>query len=365
MGNSRDLLDNIASVAGPVLVVLLVGGAWAVGLLGLGAPKLELVASASRDTSAFWHVRGRVIIKKEGAPVVARVWGIAVDNSGNRFSPPAVLTSSSGEFDLAPFPVHLTDDTAHEATDVTMYATARMPADSNRVLQGQESVRLSRFGRTRWVEPSPAALLSIGLIFVITILVGLIQFGNPSERQKRTKYYILVALSFLFTFTMIASIAIGLRNVNVNSTPDDVMSLGFANVYQGTYIKDQPPEWLFSLTAPSTSNKVTTGFGAPLWVLLLAVLGAGIFTIALLVKHVTNPVNYTHEDQYRARIGELVQHQFYIFFSPLGAVIVYQLLVAAGAASAQVTVALAVLAAGVALNLVLDKAVKTVQGVLK
>jgi len=345
--------------------MLLVAGTWLAGLLGVGRPKLEIVTSASRDTAAAWNVRGRVIIRAQGVPTAARIWGIAVDNAGNRFSPSSVVTTGEGGFELAAIPVHLTADTAQEVTDLTVYATARMAGDSERVLRGQQSLRLSRFGRTRWVEPSPAALVSIGLIFGITILVGLIQPDQTSYRKKRAKYYTLVALSFLFTFTMIAAIAIGLRNVNASPTPDDVMSLGFANVYNGTYIKDQPAEWLFSLTAPGGSAKVATGFGAPLWVLLIAVLGSGIFTIAILVKHVTAPVDFAQDDLYRPRVGELVQHTFYIFFSPLGAVIVYQLLVAAGAASTQVTVALAVLAAGVALNLMLDKAVKAVQGVLR
>lgn len=50
-----------------------------------------------------------------------------------------------------------------------------------------------------------------------------------------------------------------------------------------------------------------------------------------------------------------------ILFAPVGAVFVYQFLVAAGAASAEATVAVTMLAAGIGLNALLDKAVKQFQ----
>jgi hypothetical protein len=67
------------------------------------------------------------------------------------------------------------------------------------------------------------------------------------------------------------------------------------------------------------------------------------------VKQVTDPINFQDDKNYCERNGELLRHQFYILFAPLGAVVVYQFLVAAGAASAQITVALAMMGAGAAL----------------
>ena len=54
---------------------------------------------------------------------------------------------------------------------------------------------------------------------------------------------------------------------------------------------------------------------------------------------------------------DIVLHQFYLLFSPLGAIFVYQLLVIADTAGQAVTVAIAALGAGSTLNILLDKAV--------
>lgn len=359
--------DKASAAAGPLIVITLVAGSWLAGILGIGAAKLEIVTSATRDTSG-WRVAGRVIMRADGGPVLnARVWAVAVDSVGNRFSPADSKTDPEGQFELRSIPIFLTADTSRQATDVTVFVSASAPRDSNKLLRGSEVLRLTRFGRVQWIEPSPLALLSIGLTFVLTILIGLVQLGPTAVRMKRAKYYSLVVLSFLFTFTMVGLIAAGLRSVNASSSPGDVMSLGFANIYRGTYVKDQLPEWLFSLTSPQITQggQATTGFGAPLWLLLIAVLGSAVFTIALLVKHVKDPVVFDDDVAFRGRVEELVRHQFYILFSPLGAVIVYQLLVAAGAASVQATVAMAIFAAGVAVNVLLDKALKAVQEVLK
>jgi hypothetical protein len=360
----RSWTDNVISLSIPLGTMVIIVGSWLAPFLGIGVKKFQIVSTAKQDSSN-WYITGRVLLRDEGTPVAAHVWAIAVDNWGNSLSPAADSTAN-GEYKIGPIPVRFSEDTTREATDVTIYATARLRSkDEAQVVKGEESLRLSKFGRIRWTEPSPLVLLSIGLIFVITLIVGLINPERP--KPKRTQYFTLALLSFLFTITMIWTIALGLRNVNVSSRQGDVISLGFANIYEGSYVKGLAPEWLFSLTSPSlpAPNEPTSGFGAPLWVVLLAVLGAGIFTISLLVKHVKDPLDYNDPTKFRVRIEELVRHQFYILFSPLGAVFVYQLIVAAGAAGTQVTVAIAILAAGVAINILLDKAVAAVQGVLK
>lgn len=359
-----DMLDKLIAASFPLMVGLFVVGSWIFAALGVGRPRLEIVSFAAQDTIAkAWNIAGRVLRRDTGQPVRVRVWAIAVDSAGNRFSPTDTVTDAAGRFRLGPIPISFKTDSL-QATDVTVFASAVSPSDSSS-LRGEENLRLTRFGRVRWVEPSPLALLSIGVIFFMAIIVGLIRV--TAVRARRAKYYTLVVLSFLFTLTMIALIAMGLRNVNASATQGDVMSLGFANIYRGSYVKDVPPEWLFSLTSPQLwkAGEITTGFGIPLWLLLIAVLGSGVYTIALLVKHVTDQASLDSDPEYPKRIGELVQHQFYLLFSPLGAVLVYQLMVAAGLASVQVTVALAIFAAGVAVNAVLARTIKAVQDVLK
>ena len=360
--SSDGVIEKVGAFAFPFLVLTFVFISWLPGALGVGRPRLEVVTSATRDSIAkTWTITGRVLLRDEGRAMHARVWAIAVDSTGNRYSPGDTVADDAGQFRLAPIPVRLGGDSTHQVTDVTVHASAVSPGDSTHI-QGEENLRLSS-GRVRWVEPSPVALLSIGVIFFFTLVIGLIQPRSSADLAKKTKYFTLVVLSFLFTLTMIVLIAVALRNVNSNSGSGDVMSLGFANIYSGTYVKEVPAEWLFSLTAPRSPSVggLATGFGIPLWLLLIAVLGSGVYTIALLVRHVREPLPEGDDRAYRDRVGELVSHQFYMLFSPLGAILVYQLLIAAGAGAVQVTVALAIFAAGVTANAVLDKAVRTVQ----
>jgi len=59
--------------------------------------------------------------------------------------------------------------------------------------------------------------------------------------------------------------------------------------------------------------------------------------------------------QFRA---EMVRHQIYILFAPIGAIFVYQLLLVAGGTSEIATVGLAALASGITLNSILERAWK-------
>ena len=70
---------------------------------------------------------------------------------------------------------------------------------------------------------------------------------------------------------MIFYISLGLRQVNLSASEDQILSIGFANIHFGTYVEDVGKEWIFSLTTPTKSaDKLEHGFGVPLWVLLLS-----------------------------------------------------------------------------------------------
>ena len=96
-----------------------------------------------------------------------------------------------------------------------------------------------------------------------------------------------------------------------------------------------------------------------MWVLLLSVLGSAIFTIRILVDRVKTPVKFNCLNDVRDRVHQVVEHQYIMLFSPVGAVFFYQILVAAGAASNQVTVAFVALASGIGLPIILERAIKT------
>jgi hypothetical protein len=128
-----------------------------------------------------------------------------------------------------------------------------------------------------------------------------------------------------------------------------------------------------------------SGFGVPLWVLLIAVVGAGLLTVSIIVSEIKNrPKFYLIEEalvkkrsmdaksaeakeltEFRSRLERIIRHQFNILFSPIGAIFVYQLLVIADAAVNSVTVALAAFGAGASLNLILDRAISYAEDAIK
>jgi len=70
-------------------------------------------------------------------------------------------------------------------------------------------------------------------------------------------------------------------------------------------------------------------------------------------------------DSRQTSIREIVLHQLYILFAPLGGVFLYQILVLADAVTQPVSVAIAALGAGATLNILLAKAVGSAEAALK
>jgi len=180
-------------------------------------------------------------------------------------------------------------------------------------------------------------------------------------------------LACVFTSTMILSLAMGLRRVNTPGRQAEVTAIPFGSIYQGRYSTGVSPEWLFSLTSPpqnvagpagTTQPQVDKGFGAPLWVLLMSVLGSGILTISLIVGEIGS---WPGDDvaEIRRRIQKVVRHQFFIMFAPVGAMLVYQILVAAQAVTNSFTVAIAAFGSGIAVNSLLNEAIRRADNIIK
>ena len=372
--------EQVVPLMAAIGVGLVILGSMLASVLGVERPQLDVVTSAELITDVGWKLTGRVIFEGAGVPGLA-VWAIATDQRGNRYSPPLeVKTGNSGVFTIDGIPARLGGADLQKPTmargrvfplEVTVFASGSVKTDDKELtVEGKEILTLGRHGGTRWVELPLLGLVTIPTIFIISIVLALIQARDNSPILK-VQYYGSVILAFLFTATMILYVALGLRQVNVTGSPDEVLSLGFANIYHGSYTRDVEPEWLFSLTTPpgtaepGTESKLAHGFGVPLWVLLVSIVGAGVFTIHIVVKQIRDPVDLAKKEEVRERVQEVVKHQFYILFAPLGAVFVYQMLVIAEAAANPVIVALAALAAGAALNLLLDRAMATAENLLK
>jgi hypothetical protein len=313
-----------------------------------------------------WVIRGRVLL---GGTLVegATVWANA-EYGSNRRSPKTEATSNTGEFTFEKLPgqlVTMGGGGGAQISEVTVFANWKDP--SGKILKGKEIISIIEKDLTRQVQLSPGPLMVIPIIFIVSVLLALVDQQDNSF-LRGIKYYGGIVLTAGFTIALIAYMAWGLQYVDDTLSPGEDLSLGFAHFHFGTYASNVPEEWIFSLTAPAADpesmSDVSKGFGAPLWVVFLAVLGAGIFTFSVLIYEIRSPVSFTAGQEVRDRSDAFVRHQFYILFSPLGAIVVYQLLVIAGAVNEQVTVGVTALAAGLGLNLILDKSWKTVEGLV-
>ena len=278
----------------------------------------------------------------------------------------------------------LREGSGDQTAKVEVFARGTVDIDgkSDKV-DGKDTLTLGKLGTVRFIELQVRTVIAIPLIFLASILLAVWQ--SPSRPLPlKIKYYWSIVLTFAFTFTMIIYILIGLYQINLVGSPGEILTLGFLHFNYGTYVKDVNPEWLVSLTSEATNlqanggipSVVPRGFGAPLWVLLMSVIGAASFTIVIIVRQIGEPVEFNPGSnvpadvkepraKVRERVEQMVVHQVYILIAPLGAIIVYQTLVLAEAASQHITVATLALASGLAVNVVLDKSRKSVENLLR
>lgn len=374
-------LSQVATVLmAPVALLVLV--LWfAVFLPWFSKFELDVFAHREEISSDFWTIHGRVRHDGNDAAGV-RVWAVVHGTQGNRDSPAGDLTKSDGQFTITNVPRRLN---RIEPRTVEIYA--RLTKDK-RELKGLEVLRLDEtvsLGTT-----GPAAAIGVLAALLLLSMVPPLVRGAPG----RTRYVFSMVLAVLFSFGVIATIGYGLYKVH--STKPTRVPLGFITVFRGTYVENAPDEWLLSLSDPgqpsplkssvsseatapkdtaadgartgavvqaassdSDSGKVKAvkGFGAPLWVILLAVVGAGILTVSLMTREIKSPAET--EEKRRDRIYYAVQHQVYILFAPIGAIFVYQTMVVTNTAGHPLMVAVAALGAGGALNALLKYAVQS------
>jgi hypothetical protein len=370
---------DISAILGAVWMFVIIGAFMAgiiKGIFGVGEPRLDIVVAAHENASAStWNLTGRILF--QGTPVPApTLWAIVSDDHGNRFSPTTISNGPLGEFEIRGIPSILSGTNKPKTLEATIQARAHFKKDARAAegkdVEGKETLAIGEQGGVRWVRLPLGAIIPLLSIFLGSIGLSLLRSGANSVGTK-CKYYGSVFCALVLTIVMVAYLSVGLLKINLNGTRGEVVALGFANIYHGTYVKDVEPEWLLSFTSPGSSPAISSaatpdlasGFGAPLWVVFIAVLGSGIFTILIVIRGINDPVDLGNDGSVAKRLEEIVRHQFYILFSPIGAVFVYQLMVEAGVATRPVTVALVALAAGIALNLLLDKALGLVHGVVQ
>ena len=367
-----------------VIILIIIGYATKLSFFPEEQKHLDIVANLVELNPQTWEMRGR-IFNDGNAVESARVWIILRGEKNNEGSPPAVLTNSKGDFifksiprffgktDTIPaepvLPNNRTEnksvkgagpETSNKVKELKIFAITQAQENDSKaeVIRG-EKVQIAIDESSKTIRIPYNHLVFLPTIFLISIIIPFLRLSS------RLKYNFSIILAFLFSVALIVAIARGISIVSPSDTKE-ILSLGFVNVFWGSYVPEVQPQWLFSLTSASNTASLS-GFGVPLWVLLLSVIGSSLFTLIIIVSEIkerpnfdkikADPPDEAEVKKFREKIENIVRHQFYMLFSPLGAIFIYQLMVAAGAVGQPITVAVAALGAGSTMNLLLDKAV--------
>src|SRR6185503_761913 len=128
--------------------------------------------------------------------------------------------------------------------------------------------------RTRRVAPPESLIALLG----VSVVCFFLSLGSASSRVPASaRYFLSLALAFVLMVTMSLALVMGMMYVSTRGVPGDVFNFGFASVVCAAPSGGAAREWLFSLTTPESDGAKggLSGFFAPLWVMLLSVLGAG------------------------------------------------------------------------------------------
>ncbi|MFV1979531.1 MAG: hypothetical protein ACC655_00115 [Rhodothermia bacterium] len=355
-GGKRNL-DVASRVAALVLFYggILFAVAYNLHWFDLGQSDFTVVAAPIYEDSV-WTVSGRVLTKSGGAGDLV-VWAVASNDAGHGFASDPVLTDSNGFFRLTGIPPSFSTnvDTVVLVNRLTITATARPDGsgpDYSDYDPGETELSIGSATSSRIVTVPGLAPALLAVAFLASILAAYLPISFKAN------YLTSVTVAFFFVVLMVGYIAAGMGHVTRITSgleQTEVLSLGIGYIYNGKYV-DEPQvanEWIFSLTSKPDEGSSLSGFGAPLWVILLAVLGAGLYTLSTLVEGITSVPASAAE--LAPKLHAIVLHQLYVFFAPIGAIFVYQLVVAADAAREPLTVGFSVLAAGVGFTWILRR----------
>ncbi|MCH8987540.1 MAG: hypothetical protein IIA92_01880 [Chloroflexi bacterium] len=318
-----------------------------------------------------WLLQGRVM--RDGSPVLgAEVWAVATDRLGNRFSPSPESSDKNGGFIFDPIPREIGVGSGVAAAEVEVNAKTCVPrsgADQSpvtcnsddstqRVLRGSDTATLSDSSTARKISIPTRSFLPIPIIFFIVILVTIAQV---EEKFRKWKYYGSIVLAFLFTFLILAYVIIGMTKISDIGSPGEVLSVGFLTFFHSSYVEGGDANWLVSITSMASDagsgdkgeTNIASGLGAPLWVIFMSVVGSSAFTLLLLVKQIGSDMRFEDTKEFRKIMEQISMHQIYLLFAPLGAIIVYQIMLMGEAAAQDVTVGIVAMGSGLALNWIL------------
>ncbi|MEJ2196907.1 MAG: hypothetical protein P8X73_18905 [Ignavibacteriaceae bacterium] len=320
-------------------------------------PRLEIIANLIPLDANTWSMRGRIL--NDGDPVAdAKVWAVLDGDGSNEDSPPAVTSDQQGGFKIDSLPRYFgipnnqstlsttkKDESTSESRlkagteskyivrEIRIYAKAHIlisgeTTEDSEIIKGKEVLTLIGQESKQIVNVTLDQIIFLPTVFLISIIIPFLGIS------PQLKYRFSLTLAFLLTVALIVAISRGINFVSTSES--EILSFGFIHVFQGTYVPGVPAEWLFSFTSPGDTVN-SGGFGVPLWVLLLSVIGSSLFTVLIIVSEIKDRPNF-----------KLLTDD-----NP----VVYQLMVLADAVGQPITVAIAALGAGSSMNIILDKAV--------
>lgn len=312
-------------------------------------------------------VHARILV--EGYPMDSiQVWAVARDASGNSFCPETALSGNDGSVDLGPIPTVIGPDGSIRISRIKVQA--RYHYGGLRPIVENVVLRMDKPKTYVNISVSRRECLALGLIFLASILVAIVKARQPWLKQA--KYNISVILTLLMCAGVIVVFMEGARVVDTleQETGSTSVSLGFVQMVKASYFPDRnPDEWIVALTAPEGE---TLGFGAPLWVILVSVVGAVLISVGVIIQGLRSRDMVVSGGKRKkvpkmdtqVEVHKLLKHQLFILFAPIGAIFLYQMMLLTGTAGENLTVGVAALAAGGGLGLLLRKARKAVSKLL-
>jgi hypothetical protein len=351
-----------------------------------GALKIAASCYPPKEAEKDWRVEGYTLVdgKPKQVDYVYAVVTLRNEPNGNRvYLGPADTADAdpgkAGKFTIGGIPASLASLSTGELGThrVITIIAGKEPMEMGEPM-GKETALTAKmvlelgatYARPELASGIVVLLTIIGSLFVLGVGWGLL-FRPGDPKPLRWKYSASVVLAFAFAIIIVIAFAAMLYEFR----PDDASgarnttSLGFATIYEGQYSRDLPSGLIFSLTEPPPAGEnQTLGFAAPLWVLLLSVIGTGLITITLVVGEIASPPPFddvTSQDaevakkamqSIRNRIKRFVENQTFLLASPFVGIFVYQAVrEGAGAETQVLAVAIAALGAGPTLNLLLKK----------
>lgn len=377
-------------------------------------PKMDSTSAHSCTISSLWTIAGRVLDRGEGVEN-ALVWAIVNTKCGQQLAPNSTMTDQNGDFKISFTGSGCNSISDLQSANAVIQATKTTRGwfhwmDSKQ--EGRCAISIDDRVLSKKYEHAKATW-SLGLIASWFIVCFVLALSAPTLQSKYVKlnYKTSVFLTFGSSMAIILAFYFAIEDLvkDPSATNGEVVTLGFANIYRGQFSDTRSPELIVSLGMPprvfpesdpscsdvknssvmrpipeASLNSGTTSvdpnsptrrpiedasfnsgeFGAPLWVIVLSVLGASLLTVTILLEEIGSPVDFTNLQTLYSKRRALAQQQISILFAPLGGIFIFQALLTAGAADKPLTVAIAAFGAGATTNVLLTRAVNAARNVL-